>query len=293
MSAISYQFSTSAPVINKQPLKANVTRCLPKQVPSSRSLGVVTFGAKFGATQRSVCRPLVCRAAAATEEGSARELPQPKVLIDNLSDPLATILIIEFAGFLGELVDTMGALRNLGLDITRASLDTDGGGSQNCFYVTDSKTSEKITASERLEEIRNTVLSNMIQFHPEAEELIATGHKVSQISRSNKERDPLAPRKDPPIPTSIKVFAESSGHRSRLDIVTTDRAGLLVDIVTTLKDISVNVISAEIDTVGMMAHDILFLTYQGRALSPPMEELVRNALYYYLAFSEVETDESY
>ncbi|KAK3273348.1 hypothetical protein CYMTET_18400 [Cymbomonas tetramitiformis] len=238
-----------------------------------------------------------------------------KVLIDNLSDPLATILIIEFAGFLGELVDTvckyfcakhthtpvftpfrvfqMGALRNLGLDITRASLDTDGGGSQNCFYVTDSKTSEKITASERLEEIRNTVLSNMIQFHPEAEELIATGHKVSQISRSNKERDPLAPRKDPPIPTSIKVFAESSGHRSRLDIVTTDRAGLLVDIVTTLKDISVNVISAEIDTVGMMAHDILFLTYQGRALSPPMEELVRNALYYYLAFSEVETDESY
>jgi hypothetical protein len=42
-----------------------------------------------------------------------------------------------------------------------------------------------------------------------------------------------------------------------------------------------------------MAHDIFFLTYKGEALPEQMEELVKNALYYYLVLTEVETAESY
>ena len=40
---------------------------------------------------------------------------------------------------------------------------------------------------------------------------------------------------------------EDEGH-SELHITTTDRPGLLTDIVNTLKDVSVNVISAEVRT---------------------------------------------
>ena len=70
----------------------------------------------------------------------------PKVIIDNLSDPLATILEIEFGDKLGELVDTCEAIRNLGLDISRAEITEDN---QNRFYVTDHQSSEKITADRK------------------------------------------------------------------------------------------------------------------------------------------------
>lgn len=54
--------------------------------------------------------------------------------------------------------------------------------------------------------------------------------------------------------------------------------GLLVDVVSVLKDINVNVVSAEIDTVGGRAEDELFVTYHGEPLSGPMVQLVTNAL---------------
>jgi hypothetical protein len=51
-----------------------------------------------------------------------------------------------------------------------------------------------------------------------------------------------------------------------------------VDIVSVLKDINVNVVSAEIDTIGGEAKDELFVTYHGEPLSGPMTQLVTNAL---------------
>lgn len=74
---------------------------------------------------------------------------------------------------------------------------------------------------------------------------------------------------------------------------TTDRPGLLVDIVSVLKDCSLNVVSANVDTVGMKAMDTFFVTHRGAALSGPMVELVTNALTYYLTMAEIEANESY
>eukprot|EP00951_Prasinocladus_malaysianus_P015876 scaffold122652_cov24-Prasinocladus_malaysianus.AAC.1 len=45
-----------------------------------------------------------------------------------------------------------------------------------------------------------------------------------------------------------------------------------------LKDVSVNVISAEVDTVGMTADDTLLVSYHGEALNASMQQLVKNAL---------------
>lgn len=227
-------------------------------------------------------RTLVCTAAVSDVETTN----QPTVMIDNLSDPMATIVVIEFGDYLGDMLDTMAALRNLGLNINKASLTADNSKAKR-FFVTDAKTSEKVFLSSRLEEVKVTILNTMMEFHPEAIPIL------SSAKSPKKERNPLEPREEPSIPTSIKIWADEAAGRSRLDVVTTDRNGLLVDIVRILKDISVNVLSAEIDTIGIMAHDIFFLTYKGDALNPPMEELVKNALYYYLVLSEVETTESY
>lgn len=226
-------------------------------------------------------------AAAATDGDIAVE---PTVMIDNLSDPLSTIVVVEFGDYLGELLDTMAALKGLGLNISKASINVDGKESNaKRFFVTDSKTSDKVVQSARLEEIKTVIMNTMMEYHPEAIPKLSAGRKRAPWREDGK----LGEREEPPIPTSIKIWRDETGSRSRLDVVTTDRNGLLVDIVRILKDISVNVISAEIDTIGAMAHDIFFLTYKGEALPEQMEELVKNALYYYLVLTEVETAESY
>lgn len=54
-----------------------------------------------------------------------------------------------------------------------------------------------------------------------------------------------------------------------------------------------NVVSAEVDTIGEDAIDEFFVTYHGEPLNPPMVQLVTNALQYYLSLNEVATEESY
>jgi UTP:GlnB (protein PII) uridylyltransferase len=58
------------------------------------------------------------------------------------------------------------------------------------------------------------------------------------------------------------VTEAENGSCSVLKIRTADRPGLLVDIVRVLKDVNLNVVSAEVDTVGTEAQDEFFLTYR-------------------------------
>jgi len=90
------------------------------------------------------------------------------VIIDNHSDPFATIVKIEFGDRLGELLDTMGAIKNLGLNIVRAKIESGDIYSKNKFYITDAHSSEKVVKSEKLEEIRLTILNNLLIYHPES-----------------------------------------------------------------------------------------------------------------------------
>lgn len=62
------------------------------------------------------------------------------------------------------------SIKNMGYNITRAKLTSE---SKNKFYITDAKTSEKVTKSAELEDIRHCIIENMVTFHPEAEELVS------------------------------------------------------------------------------------------------------------------------
>lgn len=218
--------------------------------------------------------------------------PVPIVKIDNMSDPFATKVTVEFGDKLGELLDTITALKNLNLNIRKAALSTAGTGAKaSTFYITDADTSEKILKSARLEEIRMTIINNMLYFHPESGEILAAGKSFQPPSRD--QTHPLGPKARAVVQTTIEVKEAPSGSCSILYVTTRDRPGLLVDIVSVLKDINVNVVSAEIDTVGSEAKDEFFVTYHGEPLNGPMVQLVTNSLQYYLSLSEVEKEESY
>lgn len=243
-------------------------------------------------------RAPLCRVQAATAESNgvtatSSKIPTPVVKIDNLSDAFATVVSVEFGDRLGELLDTITALKNLGLNISRAKLDQSNKEkkNRNVFYITDATTSEKILKSDRLEDIRMTIINNMLYYHPESAEALAAGSPAAQPERDVTR--PLGPRTRAVVQTTIEVEDAKNGSCSLLKVSTRDRPGLLVDIVRVLKDINVNVVSAEIDTLGRDVNDEFFVTYHGEALSAPMVQLVTNALQYYLSLAEIEKEESY
>lgn len=69
------------------------------------------------------------------------------------------------------------------------------------------------------------------------------------------------------VATNIEVTEADNGSCSVLKIKTADRPGLLVDIVRVLKDVNLNVVSAEVDTIGTEAEDEFFVTYRVSASS--------------------------
>ncbi|KAK2079726.1 hypothetical protein QBZ16_002121 [Prototheca wickerhamii] len=231
------------------------------------------------------------------EARAAQEKELPAVIevkIDNHTEPFATIVTVEYGDKLGELLDTVAALKALGLNIKRAKLGADD---KHKFYITDAETSEKIVKSSRLEEIRLTILNNLLRYHPEASAQLAWGSPAAYASdRSGMAGDasPLGVRKYG-IKTQVEVRDDESGLSSKLLVNTVDRPGLLTDIVHILKDISLNVISAEVDTIGRNAFDVFQITYHGEPLPPPMCQLVVNSLQYYLSANEMDKEwaESY
>ena len=158
----------------------------------------------------------------------------------------------------------------------------------------------QVVKSARLEEIRVTILQNLLQYHPESVDELAWGDGSGGLAAAASNFDELHPLGAaahpggaPAVRTSVTCVEDPSGSHSELTIVTTDRPGLLTAIVAVLKDISVNVVSAEVDTEGRIARDQFFVTYHGEPLNASMVTLAQNALQYYLSQAESANAESY
>ena len=164
------------------------------------------------------------------------------------------------------------------------------GDARNTFYVTEKGSSDKVTNPEKLEDIKMTIINNLMAYHPESLEVLGLFGKVRAQRRPTFK---LGPRPPSAVKTRITFGDDPAPVRSRMQVVTSDRPGLLVDIVQTLRDISIDVLSAEVDTEGGTANDTFYLSYRGEALSGAMQTLVHNALQYYLTRAELEKDQSY
>ncbi|KAJ7553451.1 hypothetical protein O6H91_06G098500 [Diphasiastrum complanatum] len=215
------------------------------------------------------------------EELDYDRVPMPVVLIDQDSDPHATVVELSFGDRLGALLDTMKALSDLGLNVVKGTVTSDSSIVRNRFSITRADTGRKVENPELLEAIRLTIINNLLQYHPESSERLAMGEAFGI----------KAPKRKVGVDVTTHVAIANDGpKRSLLTIETADKPGLLLEIVKIINDISVTVESAEIDTEGLVAKDKFHVSYQGAALSKSMSEVLINCLRYYLKRPENEDD---
>ncbi|GAB2276883.1 ACT domain-containing protein acr12 [Dionaea muscipula] len=209
-------------------------------------------------------------------------VPMPVVLIDQDSEPDTTIVQLSFGDRLGALVDTMRALKDLGLDVAKGIVTTEGSVKQTKFYIT-LNTGRKVEDPDMLERIRLTIINNLLKYHPESSERLALGEAFGI----------KAPEKKPDMDIATHITVQGDGpKRSLLCIETADRPGLLLEIIKIMADINVEVESAEIDTEGLVARDKFHVSYRGAALNSSMSQVLTNCLRYYLRRPQAD-DESY
>ncbi|KAK6944034.1 hypothetical protein RJ641_025136 [Dillenia turbinata] len=207
------------------------------------------------------------------------DVPLPVVLIDQDSDSNATIVQLSFGDRLGALIDT--ALKDLGLDVTKGTVTTEGSVKQTKLFITSSATDRKVEDPDMLEKIRLTIINNLLKYHPESSERLAMGQFFGV----------KAPKKKPNVDIATYIHLEDDGPgRSLLCIETADRPGLLLEIIEIMSDINIKVESAEIDTEGLVAKDKFHVSYGGAALTSSMEQVLTNTLRYHLRRPETEED---
>ncbi|KAK4362109.1 hypothetical protein RND71_017350 [Anisodus tanguticus] len=226
--------------------------------------------------------------AAAVEDGSAQDtaVPTPKVIIDLDSDPEATVVEVTFGDRLGALLDTMNALKNLGLNVVKANVYLDQSGKHNKLCITNASTGRKVEDPELLEAIRLTIINNMMEFHPESSSQLAMGEAFGAFQPYQKVANPLLLYSiilylDVDIATHIHVY-DDGPERSLLCVEAADRPGLIVDLVKIITEINIDVISGEFDTEGLLAKAKFHVSYKNKALIKPLQQVLANSLRYYL-----------
>ncbi|KAG8089051.1 hypothetical protein GUJ93_ZPchr0011g28393 [Zizania palustris] len=202
-----------------------------RRVSASRSL--LATGAP-----RICCQPInSANVSGASSTASDDAVPQPVVLIDQDSDHDATIVQLSFGDRLGALLDTMKALKDLGLDVTKGSVATHSAVIETKFHIM--RLGRKVEDPDMIEKIRLTIINNLLQYHPESSEKLAMG-EVFGIKPPEEKVD---------VDVATHVIVQDDGpERSMLDIETADRPGLLLEITKIIADVNINVGSAEIDT---------------------------------------------
>ncbi|EXB36980.1 hypothetical protein L484_018358 [Morus notabilis] len=108
-------------------------------------------------------------------EQDADYVPMPIVMIDQDSDSDATIVQLSFGDRLGALIDTMRALKDLGLDVSKGTVATEGSVKQTKIYITRLDSGRKVEDPDMLERIRLTIINNLLKYHPESSQQLAMG----------------------------------------------------------------------------------------------------------------------
>ncbi|CAI8601414.1 unnamed protein product [Vicia faba] len=206
-------------------------------------------------------------------QGVTDTVPTPIVIIDQDSDPNATVVKITFGHRLGALLDTMSALKSLGLNVVKANVFLDSSGKHNKFFITKADTGRKVEDPELLEAIRLTIINNLIQYHPESSSQLAMGAAFGLL--------PPKEQVDVDIATRINI-SDDGPDRSLFYVETADHPGLLVELVKSITDIDIAVESGEFDTEGLLAKAKFHVSYKGKAISKQLQQVLANSLRYFL-----------
>ncbi|XP_007010442.2 PREDICTED: ACT domain-containing protein ACR12 isoform X1 [Theobroma cacao] len=242
---------------------------------------ITNFSAKKNIVYAANEGPNAVSSTSLKTDQDADYIPMPIVLIDQDSDSEATIVQLSFGDRLGALIDTMRALKDLGLDVAKGTVLTEGSVTQTKFFITRLDTGRKVEDPDMLERIRLTIINNLLKYHPESSEQLAMGEAFGV----------KAPEKKLDIDIATRIYVKEDGpKRSLLCIETADRPGLLVEIIKIITDVNIDVESAEIDTEGLVAKDKFHVSYRGAALNSSLSQVLVNCLRYYLRRPETDID---
>nr|GEX26843.1 ACT domain-containing protein ACR4-like isoform X1 [Tanacetum cinerariifolium] len=161
-----------------------------------------------------------------------RRMNPPRVVIDNESCKNATVIQVDSANKHGILLEVVQVLTDLNFLVTKAYISSDGGWFMDVFNVTDSE-GNKITDEEILDYIQKVLGSD------------------SSFTKS--------------------VGLTSSTDRTVIELIGTDRPGLLSEVCAVLAHLKCNVLNAEVWTHNTRAAFIVHVTDEesGLAVSDP------------------------
>ncbi|CAN1298447.1 ACT domain-containing protein ACR11 [Linum perenne] len=200
-------------------------------------------------------------------------VPTPKVIIDLDSDPHATVVEITFGDRLGALVDTVRNFLMFSFHSCSYVIMEMNSLVIYVWSIDNRSTGRKVDDPELLEAIRLTIINNLLEYHPVS--IKEPMFKSSNFCRIHSQFS------DVDISTHITI-SDDSAERSLLYVESADRPGLLVDLVKIISDINIAVESGEFDTEGLLAKAKFHVSYKGKAIIKPLQQVLSNSLRYFL-----------
>ncbi|KAJ3675232.1 hypothetical protein LUZ60_004274 [Juncus effusus] len=188
-------------------------------------------------------------------ENFNQRINPPRVTIDNTTCDDCTLVKVDSMNKTGILLEVVQVLSDLDLTISKAYITSDGGWFMDVFHVTGTN-GKKVTDQKTTDYIEKAL-------GPE-----------SNILGSKRDTSPLK-----------SVGMHSIGDHTAIELIGTDRPGLLSEIFAVLKDLSCNVIAAEVWTHRMRIACVVYVNDvdTGKAVQDvsrlgKIEEQVKNLL---------------
>ncbi|CAO2184433.1 unnamed protein product [Urochloa humidicola] len=142
----------------------------------------------------------------------------PRVSVDNDSDMTATLVKVDSANKYGTLLEVVQVLTDLKLTIKRAYISSDGEWFMDVFHVVD-QDGNKLYDGQVIDRIEQSLGAGSLSFR-------------------------AAPEK------AVGVEAEAEEAETTIELVGTDRPGLLSEVFAVLTDLRCNIVASEVWTHG-------------------------------------------
>ncbi|MCO5561470.1 hypothetical protein L7F22_015091 [Adiantum nelumboides] len=178
-------------------------------------------------------------------ETLSQRLNPPRVVIDNKSLESCTLIKVDSTNKHGILLELVQVLTDLDLTISKAYISSDGRWFMDVFHVTD-QLGNKVKDEGAIEYIQQTLGAKRAGAAPEVHTCLGR-----------------------------LVGLQSIGEHTAIELIGTDRPGLLSEIFAVLTDLNCNVVGAEVWTHNTRAASVVYVT--DNTTLGPIEDLQRLA----------------